>query len=195
MAERPNQAGGQSRRDNLTPRRRRGQGESVGDQPASRSRPDPVAACASLADPIGLAEFLGIAGMTSGGFVIGEAGLGTRVSPSRVKPADVLRCRVVWRLVAELFAAACEHDLPEGVARRRPRCHMRQIAMYVSHVVLSVPYPTIAMAFGRDRSTVTHACSVVEDRRDDQGYDRFVERCERCINAVFAPFGQPYVDR
>ncbi len=101
--------------------------------------------------------------------------------------ADTLRCRVTWRLVAELFAAACERDLPEGVARRRPRCHMRQIAMYLSHVVLSVPYQGIATAFGRDRTTVVHACAVVEDRRDDAGYDRFVEQCERCVKAVFAP--------
>ncbi|WP_417407868.1 helix-turn-helix domain-containing protein [Hoeflea sp.] len=101
--------------------------------------------------------------------------------------ADTLRCRITWRLVAELFAAACERDLPEGAARRRPRCHMRQIAMYLSHVVLSLPYQSIATAFGRDRTTVMHACAVVEDRRDDAAYDRFVEQCERCIKAVFAP--------
>lgn len=104
-------------------------------------------------------------------------------------PVEVLRCRIIWRLVAELYSMASERDLPEGAARRRPRCHIRQVAMYLSHVVLSVPYRTVAAAFGRDRTTVVHACAVVEDRRDDQGYDRFVERCERCIEAVFAPFG------
>ena len=109
--------------------------------------------------------------------------LGTR----HASMIDTLRCRITWRLVAELFAAACERDLPEGAARRRPRCHMRQIAMYLSHVVLSVPYQSIAIAFGRDRTTVVHACSVVEDRRDEAAYDRFVEQCERCIKAVFAP--------
>ncbi|WP_394690046.1 helix-turn-helix domain-containing protein [Hoeflea sp.] len=108
---------------------------------------------------------------------------------------DILRCRVVLRLVTELFEAALEHELANGVARRRPRCHMRQIAMYLSHVVLSVPYRTIAKAFGRDRTTVVHACAVVEDRRDDLGYDRFVERCERCVKAVFAPFGGSHEER
>ncbi len=108
---------------------------------------------------------------------------------------DILRCRVVLRLVTELFDAALERELANGVARRRPRCHMRQIAMYLSHVVLSVPYRTIARAFGRDRTTVVHACAVVEDRRDDLGYDRFVERCERCVNAIFAPFGGPHEER
>jgi len=104
-------------------------------------------------------------------------------------PVDILRCRIVWRLVAQLFAMACERDLPEGPARRRPRCHVRQVAMYLSHVVLSVPYAAVGAAFGRDRTTVVHACAVVEDRRDDRAYDRFVEQCERCIEAVFAPFG------
>lgn len=108
---------------------------------------------------------------------------------------DILRCRVVLRLVTELFEAALERELANGAARRRPRCHMRQIAMYLSHVVLSVPYRTIARAFGRDRSTVVHACAVVEDRRDDLGYDRFVERCERCVNAIFAPFGGSHEER
>lgn len=112
-----------------------------------------------------------------------------RKGPGRDNPVDVLRCRIVWRLVAQLFAMACERDLPEGPARRRPRCHIRQVAMYLSHVVLSVPYAAVGAAFGRDRTTVVHACAVVEDRRDDRAYDRFVEQCERCIEAVFVPFG------
>lgn len=109
---------------------------------------------------------------------------------------DLLRCKVVWRLVCELFDAAFEPDLSSSsaMARRRPRCHMRQIAMYLSHVVLSVPYATIAAAFGRDRSTVAHSCAVVEDRRDDKAYDRFVERCERCVNAVFQPLGPSHAE-
>ena len=107
----------------------------------------------------------------------------------RVDPVDVLRCHIVRRLVIELFAMAGDRDLPEAMVHRRPRCHKRQIAMYLSHVVLSVPYRTIGVAFARDRTTVVHACSVIEDRRDDRDYDHFVECCERCITAVFAPFG------
>lgn len=148
-----------------------------------------VMALAALAGNAGPGALLGLAGAP------GTAPVGAAITTGPVEPSrnatfvDILRCRVTWRLVAELFAAACERDLPEGAARRRPRCHMRQIAMYLSHVVLSVPYQTIATAFGRDRTTVMHACSVVEDRRDDAGYDRFVEQCERCVGAVFAPLG------
>jgi len=121
-----------------------------------------------------------------------RAGARPAAAVLQVAPVDVMRCRIVWRLVTELFTAICGQDLSEGAARRRSLCHRRQVAMYLSHVVLSVPYRSIAIAFGRDRTTVVHACSVTEDRRDDAGYDHFIERCERCIEAVFAPFGQDH---
>lgn len=149
-----------------------------------------VLALAALAGSAGLGELLGLAGVPDAAAVRSASNGRRGEATGRLTGVDILRCRVTWRLVAELFAAACKNDLPEGAARRRPRCHIRQIAMYLSHVVLSVPYQTIATAFGRDRTTVMHACSVVEDRRDDAGYDRFVEQCERCIEAVFAPLGQ-----
>ncbi|MDZ7603593.1 MAG: hypothetical protein U1A06_19695, partial [Hoeflea sp.] len=80
----------------------------------------------------------------------GTAG-GLGATRGRANPVDVLRCRIVWRLVAQLFAMAGERDGAETQARRKPRCHRRQVAMYLSHVVLSVPYATVAAAFGRDR--------------------------------------------
>ncbi|MEM5493966.1 helix-turn-helix domain-containing protein [Hoeflea sp. AS16] len=153
-----------------------------------------VVALAALAGGAGLSELLGLAGAPGPVSTAGAAPPRPGDPAGRITFVDILRCRVTWRLVAELFAAACERDLPAAAARRRPRCHMRQIAMYLSHVVLSVPYQTIATAFGRDRTTVMHACSVVEDRRDDAGYDRFVEQCERCISAVFAPLGNDDVE-
>lgn len=149
-----------------------------------------ILAFAPLGDGAGLGDILGPVAVL-GVSASDPASLGCPEDAARRAAfVDAVRCRVIWRLVAELFASACDRDLPEGAARRRPRCHMRQIAMYLSHVVLSVPYRTIATAFHRDRTTVVHACSVVEDRRDDAGYDRFVEQCERCIKAVFAPLGQ-----
>lgn len=146
-------------------------------------------ALATLSGTSGLSAVLGLPGVPDPAPASGSEKPRPGEAAATITFVDILRCRVTWRLVAELFAAACERDLPEGAARRRPRCHMRQIAMYLSHVVLSVPYQTIATAFGRDRTTVMHACSVVEDRRDDAGYDRFVEQCERCVGAVFAPLG------
>tara|TARA_R110002020_G_scaffold39991_9_gene118353 strand:+ start:1812 stop:2390 length:579 start_codon:yes stop_codon:yes gene_type:complete len=145
-------------------------------------------ALAAIADMVGLIDQAGPGRAQPPGRAARRKG----AAGSRPHPVDVLRCRIVWRLMAELFAMAGERDLPGSAAVRRRGCHVRQIAIYLSHVVLSVPYRTIAVAFGRDRTTVVHACAVVEDRRDDIGYDRFVERCERCIEAVFAPFGHDH---
>jgi chromosomal replication initiation ATPase DnaA len=47
----------------------------------------------------------------------------------------------------------------------------RQVAMYLAHVVFGFDHTTIGVCFGRDRTTVAHACRVVEDRRDDIWFD------------------------
>lgn len=70
------------------------------------------------------------------------------------------------------------------VVDRRSAVHRRQIAMYVAHVVLRLTLTEIGLAFGRDRTTVSHACRMVEDRRDDPGYDRFVSVVERLASML-----------
>jgi hypothetical protein len=37
----------------------------------------------------------------------------------------------------------------------------------------------VAAALGRDRSTVTHACSIMEERRDDPAFDRWIDALEQ----------------
>ena len=64
--------------------------------------------------------------------------------------------------------------------------HMRQIAMYLSHVVLQISLTDIGIVFGRDRTTVGHACHVVEDRRDDPDFDRIVAMAERVVSSAFS---------
>lgn len=102
--------------------------------------------------------------------------------------ADAARsvCAAVGVLVGEMYGMAAG-GWPTGMARRRPACHVRQIAMYVCHVVLQLSLTDIGAAFGRDRTTVGHACRITEDRRDERGYDEFVAAVERVAKAVFAP--------
>ena len=47
----------------------------------------------------------------------------------------------------------------------------RQTAMYLTHVIGQLTLTEVASIFGRDRSTVSHACINVEDRRDSQIFD------------------------
>lgn len=97
----------------------------------------------------------------------------------------VARTQIVLHLVDELVDLASEGGPPHMAAARMSLCHVRQIAMYLCRVALSMRYRDIAAGFGRDRSTVTHGCEVVENRRDDKAYDGFIDRCERCVAAVF----------
>jgi hypothetical protein len=99
-----------------------------------------------------------------------------------------IACRMVRQLVLEMTALSNERTLRRRDSRRST-CHIRQIAMYVCHVVLQISLSDIGIAFGRDRTTVGHACNVVEDRRDDPAFDEFVASAERIVLSVFGPAG------
>ncbi len=100
------------------------------------------------------------------------------------------RCMMVRQVVAELLAFAGDEGRA-GRDRRRSVQHVRQISMYVSHVVLQIPMQHVAIAFGADRSTVSHACRTVEERRENRAYDDFVGAAERLTASFFLAPGGP----
>ncbi len=97
-------------------------------------------------------------------------------------------CRIVRQIVLEFAGLAADRKLHRRDSRRQT-CHIRQISMYVCHVVLQLSLSEIGGAFGRDRTTAGHACNVVEDRRDDAVFDDFVSAIERIVLVVFGPAG------
>lgn len=52
-----------------------------------------------------------------------------------------------------------------------PMAGARGIAMYLVHVEASYSLIKTGLMFGRDRTTVAHACAIVEDKRDDDKFD------------------------
>jgi len=60
----------------------------------------------------------------------------------------------------------------------------RQVAMYLAHVGLGFSFTEVGRLFTRDRTTVAHACGVIEDRRDDPLFDRTLELLEYAVNAL-----------
>ena len=119
-----------------------------------------------------------------------------RRQPAR-QPLSALRdarperiiCQSVRLMTAE-FLFVCSDRIGMRRERRRLACHIRQIAMYVCHVALQMRMTTIGEGFGRDRSTVAHACAVVEDRRDDRDFDEFVAAIERIALLAFGHVGE-----
>ena len=88
------------------------------------------------------------------------------------------------RFVVRLVACALQADEAGIVANERGTigvARARQIAMYLLHTSLSAPYGVVAAMFGRDRTTVSHACRTIEDLRDDPMHDDFIRRLEEVV--------------
>ena len=62
--------------------------------------------------------------------------------------------------------------------------------MYLAHTMFSVLMTEVGLHFGRDRTTVAHACALVEDRRDEFVFDtlicQFEEALEHASDAISA---------
>lgn len=61
---------------------------------------------------------------------------------------------------------------------RADTARARQLAMYLAHVVKGVSLTAIGAAFGRDRTTVSYACGLIEDLRDNPQFDAELDRLE-----------------
>ena len=63
----------------------------------------------------------------------------------------------------------------------------RQVAMYLCHVAFELSLARVALAFARDRSTVAHACHVIEDRRDNEDFDGWIAALELMLRDAPQP--------
>lgn len=118
---------------------------------------------------------------------------GTGFGPADQCAATAPDLREEWVIEAcdcVIEIAAAIFEIPSRELRRPGRCadtisRARQIAMYVAHVVLGMSMTEIGKGFGRDRTTVMHACHLVEDLRDDDDFDRIIARAEHIVTAAF----------
>ena len=104
---------------------------------------------------------------------IGEVGRKRAVERAGTAAA----CRFLKSTVLAAF------DLDEGGFAHPNRgearlAFARQVAMYVAHTGLGLSLTEIGRHFARDRTTVAHACRLVEERRDDPKVELIVEAIE-----------------
>jgi chromosomal replication initiation ATPase DnaA len=81
------------------------------------------------------------------------------------------------REVSALSCGVNEEDVRANL-RKSDVAFARQLAMYLCHVTANMSLREISAAFGRDRTTVSHACHAIEDQRDCPTFDRQVELLE-----------------
>lgn len=112
-----------------------------------------------------------------------------RASSTPIPSPERILC-LVTLCVARDFGLA-QDDL---LARMRgaPRvAFARQVAIYLAHVGFGLSFAAIGRLFQRDRTTVAHACRVIEDRRDDRDLDRRLTALERACRRSRQGAGRP----
>ncbi|MDP1629906.1 MAG: helix-turn-helix domain-containing protein [Caulobacter sp.] len=105
-------------------------------------------------------------------------------------PPDHRRDRLTVAFVTSLVALAMDVSVREIASRRRSTLaatRARQTAIYLTHVTLGWSLGRVAMAFSRDRTTASHAVRMVEDLRDDPGFDSHLTDLESCIRQAPGP--------
>lgn len=93
-------------------------------------------------------------------------------------------CECMMDITAALFNVSGK-DLRRPGRMSQEVARVRQIAMYVTHVILRMSMRDVGRGFGRDRTTVIHACHLIEDMRDDADFDAVVAMTERVALAAF----------
>lgn len=102
------------------------------------------------------------------------------------------RAEAAARLAAEVASFAL--DVPQDAIMAKARgssavALARQVAMYLCHVAFELSISRTGEAFQRDRSTVSHACHAIEDRREDESFDAWIDGLEAMLRC--APQNDP----
>ena len=118
----------------------------------------------------------------------------TAMPRARLAPADVQRaCDIAEAVVATAlgrYPAGRFESCPQIVPLpARAAAFARQIAMYLAHVGFGLSMAEVGRAFGRDRTTVVHACHLIEDRRDEGRFDQVLDHLEQAAIALRAASG------
>ena len=125
-----------------------------------------------------------------------EAGQSGMPATERKRPHNALVCKNARALVARAFQM--DVDSLALKTRGSPRsAFARQVAMYIANVGAGLPLRDVGLHFVRDRTTVAHACALVEDLRDARDFDVTVAALESALRNSFRlpPSGYPSVSR
>ncbi len=105
------------------------------------------------------------------------------LSSSAIPPHTKLPTRSHAALCGAAAAASLAIPGDKIAARGKPQrvARARQIAIYLAHVGFGLNYTHLSEAFGRDRTTIRHACFRIEDARDDLRLDRALDCLEGAL--------------
>ena len=123
-------------------------------------------------------------GHRSAGFEKGDANMILK------EVSDRARAQLAVGVVA--FALGYDPgEMIDELRRTKRNSTARHLAMYLAYTAFEMSLSRCAAAFGRDRSTVSHACRAVEDRREEAAFDQWIDGLELSLKSLapFAPDG------
>jgi chromosomal replication initiation ATPase DnaA len=100
---------------------------------------------------------------------------------------ELARDRAAARLAADVASYALGVPSAEILDQKRgavSAAFARQVAVYLCHVGFEMSLARIAVAFGRDRSTIAHACHAIEDRREEGVFDDWIGSLEAMLRCA-----------
>ncbi len=89
---------------------------------------------------------------------------------------DAERGRLAAAMAASALGTSLDAVLDGG--RGMKVIFTRQVALYVAAAGFGMSYGRVAAAFGCDPSTVAHACRVIEAKREEPAFDRWLDTLE-----------------
>jgi chromosomal replication initiation ATPase DnaA len=94
---------------------------------------------------------------------------------------DRAAARLAAGVASYALGAPVEEILDVRPGGPRETAFARQVAAYLCHVGFEMSLARVATAFGRDRSTIAHACHAIEDRREDAQFDLWIGELETML--------------
>ena len=111
------------------------------------------------------------------------------VNSASARFSDELLREMLGQVVSRVFMVAGS-DLWSGTRGRSRVAFARQVAMYLAHVAWGLSRTEVGLVFARDRTTVAHACGLIEDCRDDPVLDRSLDLLEGALRS-YSPSAIP----
>ncbi len=100
----------------------------------------------------------------------------------RLTAEATLAALATQEVVAAVFHVSV--SAMRGSGRTAAVALARQTSAYLCHTELGLSYQQIARIFDRHRATIAHACGRVEDRRDDERFNRVLMALEEAVRAI-----------
>ena len=115
--------------------------------------------------------------------VTGASSARSQIQSTAVALHEHFRRAAIEHAVTQVFGIAGD-DLRRATRGRAKVALARQVAMYLAHVGCGMSLTETGRLFDRDRTTVAHACGIIEDRRDDPLFDRALDLLEWAVPAL-----------